>query len=203
MNRRILYPGSLLATEVILVTGAVHGVQLSLAAKALSEGVRARGKTVSIAAPGAVRAHSQAQQFGNPQDWDTDVDVLLVEFGEYLGETRFRHGELGELAFTRTVFFTPVAEPSVAHSVTLPWEEDRRRQVSIYLEAFLPGPVHLCRPSLLRPSGSEQMLQETNNEVVGYLEQGRSLPDTLARQRTDWRGHGGLDRVPRLERALW
>lgn len=203
MKQRVIYPGPLNPPEIILLTGALYGAQLSFAAVALAEGVRSRGRSVSIAAPGSIRSYSSADQFGNPADWDMGYDVVIVEFGEYLGEQRFRHGLLSSLGFTRTVFFSPAAEYAVANSVAMPWEVEQRSEVFRYLTEWLPHPVHLARPSLIRPAGTEQMLLATTSEVLRAMERGEPVDPDLKAQRDNWHGQDGMDRVPKLERALW
>lgn len=203
MKRRVLYPGELNPPDVILITGSLYGLQLSQATAALAEGVRSRGLSCTTCCPGVTRTFSQAEQNGSYLDFDSGYDVMLVDMGQYLGDARFRQGAMLPFEFSRCVFFTPVAEPAVAFSSPMEWEQERRRLVQTHLTRELGMSVHLAAPSLIRPAGSEQMLQETANEALSYLERGQAIPKELQARREIWRGQAGLDRVPQLEMALW
>lgn len=203
MYKRIIYPGPVRENEIILVTGSVYGADISSFIKSLSEGIKADGYTVTIGSPGAVRSHCQSDQFGNPADWDMNYDVVLVDFGEYLGNQNFRHGLLSSLEITRTVFITPVAENSVTEKVFLPHEQQAQKEVMDYLEECLPKPVTLTRPSLSRMSSSERMIAETNNEILLALESGVQPDQELINKRNSWKSSRVIDQIPKLERRIW
>ncbi|KXS55188.1 MAG: hypothetical protein AWU57_443 [Marinobacter sp. T13-3] len=203
MKRRILYPGEIESGDIILITGSLYGTNLSFAASSLAEGIRLRGLSCTTCCPGVARTFSQSEQNGSYLDFDDSFDVMIVDMGQYLGGARFRQGPMLPLEFSRCVFFTPAADPAVSFSEPMEWEVDRRRLIQTHLTRKLGMPVHLAAPSLIRPSGSEQMLQETANEAISYLEAGRPIPEELKERREIWRGQAGIDRVPQLEMALW
>lgn len=203
MYKRIIYPGEIREKEVILVTGSVYGADISSFIKSLAEGIKSDGHTVSIGSPGAVRCHCESDQFGNPADWDMDYDVILVDFGEYLGSKNFRHGQLDSLEFTRTVFITPVAENAVTERVFLPFENEQREQLLDYLLVNLPQPITLARPSLSRMSSGERMIAQTNNDILLAIENGEQPDPELLKKRQEWKSSRVIDQIPRLERRLW
>ena len=203
MYKRIIYPGIIQEKEIILVTGSVYGADISSFIKSLAEGVKSDGLTVSICSPGAVRSHCQSDQFGNPQDWNLDYDVILVDFGEYLGYQNFRHGMLDSLDFTRTVFISPVAENSLTQNIDLPFEQEQKEQLLEEIKKYLPGQIHLARPSLSRMTSGERMISETNNEILLSIENNEQPDPELLRKRQEWKSSRVIDQIPRLERRLW
>lgn len=206
MKTRLLYPGSVNANEVVLVTGSLYSSYVSRACISLAEGCRTKGFSAAVFASSMPRITGQhADHIGDPNGWDTSAyDVAIVDAGEFLGEGGFRTGlALDELASTRVVFFTPVAEYAVANKVTLPFEEEQRRQVLDKLGGLFDCPVHLARPSLLRPVPAEMELHETNSEVLGYMERGEPVPSALVEQREVCRSAATVEVVPALERPLW
>ena len=203
MKHRVIYPGLLNPPEVILLTGAVYSFGLSMAAKALADGVRSQGYSVSICMPGVGRSFSQADQTGNPVEWDTNFDVLIVDIGEYLGGQRFRNGGIDSLSITRTVFFTSAVEPSVTPLLVLPHEKQKWDEIQEYLVQHLPQPVHITRSSLIRLSGAESMLRETDTDVLRAMEKGEPVVSSVTEKRDSWESQRITDRLPRLERALW
>jgi len=203
MNHRIIYPGILQPLEIILMTGSLYSAPLSLAAESLAEGIRAHGKNVSICTPANPRIFSKADQFGPSGGWDYNYDVLILEMGEYMGFRNFRLGDLPDLNITRTVFFTNVMEYSVTPTVELPHEKLRRREVQSYLDEHLPGPVHLARPSLIRLSGAEEMLRDTNSEAIRMIERNGAVSAEMKSRRDDWELQIPASCVPALERPLW
>lgn len=203
MYKRLIYPGRITEKEIILVTGSVYGADISSFIKSFADGIRADGYSVSIGSPGAVRSHVYADQYGAPSDWDLNYDVILLDFGEYLGGKNFRHGLLDSLPITRTVFITPVAENSISQSVYLPHETQAQREVKDYLLDHLPSPIHLARPSLSRPSSGERMIAETNSEILLALESGQQPDPELLKKRELWKSARVIDQIPKLERRLW
>lgn len=204
MKRRILFPGELHKGDVILVTGAVYSATISHACGALKEGIEAKGFSAAVCALAAARVTSEATHLGSPGDWQAAADVLVLDLGEFLGPGGFRCGGLYPgINKTRTLFLTPVAEPAVAHVIELDWERERREAVLDYLEEYLPGPIHLVRPSLVRPAPSEMMLADTQTDILAALERGEAPDPKLLHQRQVWRDLRDMDRVPMLERQLW
>lgn len=203
MYKRIIYPGPIQGKEVILVTGSVYGADISSFISSLAEGIKSDGFSVSICSPGAVRSHCQSDQFGNPDDWNLNYDVILLDFGEYLGNQNFRHGDISKITITRTVFITPVAENSVTQTVYLPHEKQAQDEVFFYLFDRLPGQIHLARPSLSRMSSGERMIAETNNDILLALESGETPDPELLNKRKGWKSSRVIDQIPRLERRLW
>lgn len=203
MYKRIIYPGKIDEKEIILVTGSIYGADISSFITSLAEGVKSDGYTVSICSPGAVRSHCQSDQFGNPADWDLNYDVILVDFGEYLGGKNFRHGFLDSLPFTRTVFITPLAENALCQSKLLSFEEEQRHELMMYLIQHLPQTITLARPSLSRMSSGERMIAETNNEILLAIENGEQPDQDLIEKRKVWKSSRVIDQIPKLERRLW
>jgi len=202
MKNRIIYPGPLSPPEIIVMSGSLYSLPLSLAAEALAEGVRARGKNVSICTP-TPRLFSKADQFGSSEGWDYNYDVLILEMGEYMGFRNFRLGDLPEITITRTVFFTNAMEYSVTPEVELPHEKLRRSEVQSYLDEHLPGPVYLARPSLIRLSGAEEMLRDTNSEAIRMIERNGVVSAEMKDRRDGWELQAFASRIPALERPLW
>lgn len=202
MKYRLLYPGIVKQREVVLITGSIYTGDLLIAGNSLAEGSRSIGLSTTLCCPGRARPCSRADQVGNPGDWSFDYDLIIIVLGEYLGGERFRFGALLP-AITRTVFFTPVAEHSITPKVELSWESERRESVLNYLSDCLPGPITLARPSLVRLSEAEVMLQNTNSDVLLAMEHGLPADPTLGGLRTSWADELPMSCVPALERALW
>jgi hypothetical protein len=203
MKKRIIYPGPLNAPEIILVSGSIYSMDLSEATESFYMGVRSRGYTCSTATPGLVRPFSKVHQSGDPMEFSFDSDVTIIDMGEFLGANRFRQGDLPELPFTRAVFFSPVANPSLAMNERPAWEQERIDDVRNSLENHWGMQVHVAPSRLIRPAGTEQMLLESLNEVIYCQEHKLPLSKELKKARERWYSADGLDQVPALERALW
>jgi len=198
-----LYPGKVTSSEVVLITGGIDGFLLSRACEALAQGCKAEGLSVSIATPGAIESYVNADQFGDPADWTYSNDITLINFGEYLGEDRFRNGLLSTVAITRTVFFTNASERAIAHLVPTPFESKREKEVEEYVGLHLPQPITLSKPSIISVQGAITGASELDTEIIGNLLDGLEVAnDTLNRRRL-LLSSSILEQTPKLKRRLW
>jgi len=198
-----LYPGKVTSSEVVLITGGIDGFLLSRACEALAEGCKAEGLSVSIATPGAIESYVNADQFGDPADWTYSNDVTLINFGEYLGEDRFRNGLLSTVAITRTVFFTNASERAISHLVPTLFESKREKEVEEYIDLHLPQPITLAKPSIISVQGAITGVSELDTEIIGNMLDGLEVAnDTLNRRRL-LLSSSILEQSPKLKRRLW
>jgi hypothetical protein len=203
MNYTNLYPGKVTSSEVVLVTGGIDGFLLSRACEALAQGCKAEGLSVSIATPGAIESYVNADQFGDPADWSYSNDITLINFGEYLGEDRFRHGLLSTVPITRTVFFTNASERAISHLVQTVSESKQEKEVQEYVDLYLPQPVGLSKPSLISIQGASKSTSDLDAEIIGNLLDGLKVAsDTLNRRRL-LLSSSILEQNPKLKRRLW
>ena len=203
MNYTNLYPGKVTSSEVVLVTGGIDGFLLSRACEALAQGCKAEGLSVSIATPGAIESYVNADQFGDPADWSYSNDITLINFGEYLGEDRFRHGLLSTVPITRTVFFTNASERAIAHLVPTASETEREKEVQDYVEMHLPQPITLSKPSLIFVQGAITSVAGLNTEIIGNLLDGLEVSNTVLNKRRMLLSSSILEQNPKLKRRLW
>jgi hypothetical protein len=203
MNYTNLYPGKVTRPEVVLMTGGIDGLLLSRACEALAQGCRAEGLSVSIATPGASESYVNADQFGDPADWSYQNDITLVNFGEYLGNTRFRNGYLSAVPLTRTVFFTSAAERSIAHLVPTVLEAEREKEVEEYVGLYLPQPVALSKISLISVQGAINGVAELDTEIIGNLLDGLEVTNETLEKRRLLVSSSILEQAPKLKRRLW
>lgn len=203
MKKRFLYPGEINPGDCIIITGSINTMFIAEAANALANGIRSRGYSCNILMPGMARSYVCCDQSGDAMGFDYSKDVSLVVMGEYLGKTHFRQGDLTQKNFTRCVFFSDVANPSVSFSFRPDWEKERIESVCEIVSTAIGIETHAAPTSLLRPSGSERALLETTNEVIYCLENNIELPEALKKLRVLLYDEAGMDQVPALERKLW
>lgn len=203
MKKRILYPGEIHAGDCVLLTGSINTFYIVQAANALKEGIRSKGYSCSTLMPGMVRPYVACDQTGDSAGFDYSSDVSLVIMGEYLGVNHFRQGDTNGSLYKRCVFFSPVANPSIAFFARPEWEADRIKEVEAQLTTAIGVQTKVAPTALLRPSGSEQALLELTSEAFYYLENGLPIPPALKARRELLYNTDGLDQIPALERALW
>ena len=203
MNYTNLYPGKVTSSEVVLVTGGIDGFLLSQACEALAQGCKAEGLSVSIATPGAIESYVNADQFGDPADWTYSNDITLINFGEYLGEDRFRNGLLSTVPITRTVFFTSACERAIAHLVPTPLEAEREKEVQEYVGLHLPQPITLSKPSLISVQGAITGASELDTEIIGNLLDDLEVAGDTLNKRRLLLSSSILEQTPKLKRRLW
>jgi hypothetical protein len=203
MHYTNLYPGTVASPEVVLITGGIDGIFLSRACEALAQGCKAEGLSVSIATPGGTESYVNADKFGDPADWTYDSDITLINFGEYLGVDRFKHGLLSTVPITRTVFFTNASERAIAHMEPTPSESEREKEVQEYVDLYLPQPVALSKPSLIAIQGAITGTSELDTEIIGNLLDGLEVADDTLNRRRLLLSSAILEQTPKLKRRLW
>jgi hypothetical protein len=202
MNK-FLFPGYTNKKEILLVTGGLNSAFVGEACKALAEGCRAEGLSVSIASPGFAMGSSSADQIGNYNDWNYDADITIVDFGEYLGKNYFRYGRLSPIPFTRTIFFTPASERTICHTVPTETEKTREREVLEYVEQHLSTPIHLTKPSMLVEQGMNALLHESNAEIVDKIGINEVVSEQAIERRKQIMSNILMGQIPKLKRRLW
>jgi len=203
MSYTNLYPGKVTSPEVVLITGGIDGLLLSRACEALAQGCKAEGLSVSIAVPGASESYVSADQFGDPADWTYNNDITLINFGEYLGEDRFKRGLLSVVPITRTVFFTSARERTIAHLVPTFFESEREKEVQEYVDLHLPHPIALSKPSLIVIQGAITGVSEMDTEIIGNLLEGLEVANDILNRRRLLLSSSILEQTPKLKRRLW
>lgn len=184
---RIL-PGEYAAGDVVLVTGAVPDRDLWRFCRGLKGAVLDSGGTASVLTPGPEKSMPSADQYGPPESWDLSYDLCIVNIGPRSIASSGKYGRLPNgIEFSRTLFMTPAAELSAGYSLMLPDEERNQRLLVEHLSGHFPSPINLVRPSMVALTLSEEALRETNEQILGALEAGRHLPESLIQRRELWR----------------
>jgi len=203
MKKRILYPGKITGKELILVSGSINSMYLTAAVLSLQQGIKSMGYSCVACTQNPSRYSTETDQNGDYSTFDLSNDVTLFNMGEYVERGNFREGDPPPIIYTRCVFFSPLANPSISYFHRPAWELEIIAETENLLTQEIGVQTHLAPENLLRPAASEQILLETANEVLYYLERSLPVPQELVALRKLLYEIEGLDQIPGLEKELW
>lgn len=204
-NTPVIYPGDIDPPTVVAVGSAFGKACSSIGTVLLHRGALDDGVDSKVSAPGAHSAFTAPDLVEEITPWPPQdfPDLLLVDFGEYLGGGRFRSTHEMPSFVDRVVLFTPIADPWLAVDTHTPLQAQAIKEVTDEISGATGLPCTALGTYLLMPQESRRALAETDWIVIQSLEPQAMLPRYVREEREFLRSYADTDARPFLRIPAW